>query len=303
MAPVTTEGGKGKTASTITTHDGTRVFFKDWGEGQPVVFSHGWPLNADAWESQMVFLAQNGYRAIAHDRRGHGRSSQPSGGNEMDTYADDLATLIEELDLRDAVLVGHSTGGGEVTRYVGRHGTSRVAKAVLVSAVPPLMLKTEANPDGQPIEVFDETGAALAAESSQFYRDLADGPFYGANRPDADVSQVIRDVFWFQSGQAGLIERIRVHKGLLGDGLHGGPEEVRRPHPDRPRRRRPDRADRRGGAPVVRARPGRDAEGLRGRAARTAQHAHGPAQRRPAGVPQGVSVPALGNRNGHRGKA
>jgi non-heme chloroperoxidase len=204
MALVTMEGGRGKTASTITTRDGTRLFFKDWGEGQPVVFSHGWPLNADAWQSQMVFLTQNGYRTIAHDRRGHGRSSQPSGGNEMDTYADDLATLIEELDLRDAVLVGHSTGGGEVARYVGRHGTSRVAKAVLVSAVPPLMLQTEANPDGQPIEVFDETRAALAADPSQFHRDLADGPFYGANRPDADVSQGIRDAFWFQSEQAGL---------------------------------------------------------------------------------------------------
>src|SRR5215203_3340406 len=141
--------------STITTEDGTRIYYKDWGEGQPVVFSHGWPLSADAWESQMVFLASNGYRTIAHDRRGHGRSGQPSGGNEMDTYADDLATLIETLDLRDAVLVGHSTGGGEVSRYVGRHGTSRVARAVLVGAVPPLMLKTEVNPDGLPIEAFD----------------------------------------------------------------------------------------------------------------------------------------------------
>ena len=191
-------------AGTITTKDGTRIYYKDWGEGQPVVFSHGWPLNADAWQSQMVFLAENGYRAIAHDRRGHGRSSQPSGGNEMDTYADDLAALLETLDLRDAVLVGHSTGGGEVARYVGRHGTSRVAKAVLVSAVPPLMLKTEANPDGQPIEVFDETRAGIAADPSQFYRDLADGPFYGANRPGAKVSRGIRDAFWFQSEQAGL---------------------------------------------------------------------------------------------------
>ena len=166
----------------ITTEDGMQICFKDWGEGQPVVFSHGWPLNADAWEMQMLFLAQNGYRTIAPDRRGHGRSDQPSEGNEMDTYADDLAALFEELDLHDAVMVGHSTGGGEVTRYIGRHGTSRVAKAVLVSAIPPLMLKTENNPDGLPIEVFDELRAGLIADPSQFYRDLA-APFFGANRP------------------------------------------------------------------------------------------------------------------------
>jgi non-heme chloroperoxidase len=187
----------------ITTEDGTQIYFKDWGKGQPIVFSHGWPLNGDAWEMQMLFLAQNGYRTIAHDRRGHGRSDQPSGGNEMDTYADDLAALFEELDLHDAVMVGHSTGGGEVARYIGRHGTSRVAKAVLVDAVPPLMLKTEANPEGLPIEVFDDARAGVAADPSQFYRDLADGPFYGANRPGANVSQGIRDAFWFQSLQAG----------------------------------------------------------------------------------------------------
>ena len=187
----------------ITTEDGTQIYYKDWGEGQPVVFSHGWPLNADAWASQMVFLAQNGYRTIAHDRRGHGRSDQPSEGNEMDTYADDLAALFEELDLKDAVMVGHSTGGGEVARYIGRHGTSRVAKAVLVSAVPPLMLKTEANPDGLPIEVFDGLRAGLTADPSQFYRDFAD-PFFGTNRAGAEVSQGARDAFWFQSEQAGL---------------------------------------------------------------------------------------------------
>ena len=187
----------------ITTGDGTQIYYKDWGTGQPVVFSHGWPLNADAWESQMVFLAQNGCRAIAHDRRGHGRSSQSSGGNEMDTYADDLAALFEELDLHEAVMVGHSTGGGEVARYVGRHGTSRVAKAVLVSAIPPLMLKTETNPDGLPIEVFDELRAGLIADPSQFYRDLA-APFFGANRPGSEVSQGAQDAFWFQSEQAGL---------------------------------------------------------------------------------------------------
>jgi non-heme chloroperoxidase len=205
MSTITTQdAARGKTTSPITMEDGTKIYFKDWGEGQPVVFSHGWPLNADAWESQMVFLAQNGYRTIAHDRRGHGRSSQPSGGNEMDTYADDLATLIETLDLRGAVLIGHSTGGGEVTRYIGRHGTSRVAKAVLVDAVPPLVLKTEANPEGLPIEVFDDLRAQVAADYSQLCKDWASGPFYGANRPGAEVSQGIQDAFWFQAIQGGL---------------------------------------------------------------------------------------------------
>jgi non-heme chloroperoxidase len=188
---------------TITTQDGTRIYYKDWGEGQPVVFSHGWPLSADAWASQMMFLSSNGYRAIAHDRRGHGRSSQPSGGNDLDTYADDLGQLIEELDLEDVVLVGHSTGGGEVTRYIGRHGTSRVAKVVLVSAIPPLMLKTEANPDGTPIEAFDEIRAGVAADPSQFWRDLAVA-FYGINRPGSEVSQGVRDAFWMQGMQGGL---------------------------------------------------------------------------------------------------
>src|SRR5919199_4490796 len=174
MSTITTQdAARGKTTSPITMEDGTQIYFKDWGEGQPVVFSHGWPLSADAWEGQMVFLAQNGYRTIAHDRRGHGRSSQPSGGNEMDTYADDLAMLIEALDLKDAVMVGHSTGGGEVTRYIGRHGTSRVAKAVLVDAVPPLMLKTPANPGGLPIEVFDDFRQRMLQDRSQFYRDTS----------------------------------------------------------------------------------------------------------------------------------
>ena len=205
MSTITTQdAARGKTTSPITMEDGTQIYFKDWGEGQPVVFSHGWPLSADAWEGQMVFLAQNGYRTIAHDRRGHGRSSQPSGGNEMDTYADDLATLIEALDLKDAVMVGHSTGGGEVTRYIGRHGTSRVAKAVLVDAVPPLLLKTEANPEGLPIEVFDDLRAQVAADYSQLLKDWASGPFYGANRPGAEVSQGTQDAFWFQGIQGGL---------------------------------------------------------------------------------------------------
>ena len=179
------------------------LYYKDWGSGQPVVFSHGWPLNADAWDDQMMFLVSHGYRTIAHDRRGHGRSSQPSGGNDMDTYADDLAALIAMLDLRDAVLVGHSTGGGEVTRYIGRHGTSRVAKAVLVDAISPLMLKSEANPAGTPIEAFDALRASISADRSQFYKDLS-APFYGANRPGAQVSQGTRDMFWLWSMQVGL---------------------------------------------------------------------------------------------------
>lgn len=189
--------------ATLTTKDGTEIYYKDWGSGQPIVFSHGWPLNADAWDEQMLHLASNGYRCIAHDRRGHGRSSQPWHGHEMDTYADDLAELIEHLDLHDVVLVGHSTGGGEVTRYIGRHGTGRVAGVVLIGAVPPLMLRTSANPEGQPKEVFDEIREGLLRDRSQFYRDLS-LPFYGANRPGAQVSEGAREAFWYWSMQAGL---------------------------------------------------------------------------------------------------
>src|SRR5438876_2359214 len=188
---------------TITTKDGTTIFYKDWGTGQPVVFSHGWPLNANAWDDQTFFLASRGYRAIAHDRRGGGRSSQPWDGNDMDHYADDLAALLDTLDLHEAVLVGHSTGGGEVARYIGRHGTSRLAKAVLVGAVLPLMLKTEANPGGTPIEAFDQIRAGVSADRSQFYKDLS-APFYGANRPGSQVSQGLRDAFWLWSMQVGL---------------------------------------------------------------------------------------------------
>ncbi|MCU1428174.1 MAG: Non-heme chloroperoxidase [Actinomycetia bacterium] len=188
---------------TITTQDGTEIFYKDWGMGQPVVFSHGWPLNADAWDDQMFFMASNGFRTVAHDRRGHGRSSQPWNGNDMDTYADDLAAVIDALDLHDVVLVGHSTGGGEVTRYMGRHGTSRVRKAVLVGAIPPLMLKTAANPGGTPIDAFDAIRAGLTADRSQFYKDLS-APFYGANRKGSTVSQGVRDAFWLWSMQVGF---------------------------------------------------------------------------------------------------
>ncbi|HVZ59910.1 MAG TPA: alpha/beta hydrolase [Terriglobales bacterium] len=189
--------------STITTRDGTQIYYKDWGSGQPVVFSHGWPLSADAWEDQMMFLATRGYRCIAHDRRDHGRSSQPWEGNEMNTYADDLAALMEKLDIKNAVHVGHSTGGGEVARYIGRHGTRRVSKAVLIGAVPPLMLKTEANPGGLPIQAFNQIRAAVVADRSQFWKDLS-APFYGANRPGAKVSQGLRDSFWMQGMQAGM---------------------------------------------------------------------------------------------------
>jgi non-heme chloroperoxidase len=187
---------------TITTKDGTQIYYKDWGKGQPLVFSHGWPLTADAWEDQMIFLAEHGYRCIAHDRRGHGRSSQPWDGNDLDTYADDLAELVKALDLRDAIHIGHSTGGGEVTRYIGRHGTKNVAKAVLIGAIPPLMLKTGANPGGLPMEAFDQLRTASLADRAQFYKELS-APFYGANREGSKVSQGLRDSFWMQSMMAG----------------------------------------------------------------------------------------------------
>ena len=189
--------------TTLRTRDGTTIYYKDWGSGAPVVFSHGWPLSADAWEDQMFFLASKGYRVIAHDRRGHGRSSQPFDGNDMDTYADDLAELIEALDLQGATLVGHSTGGGEVARYIGRHGTDRLSGAVLVGAVPPLMLQTPDNPLGLPIDAFDDIRSGVQADRSQFFRDLSEG-FYGYNRPDAKPSQGVRDAFWLQGMQAGM---------------------------------------------------------------------------------------------------
>ena len=189
--------------SYITTKDGTAIYYKDWGAGQPVVLSHGWPLCSDSWEAQMFHLASNGFRAIAHDRRGHGRSSQPWQGNEMNTYADDLAALLDHLDLKDAILFGFSTGGGEVARYIGRHGTKRVAKAGLISAVPPLMLQTEANPGGLPVEVFDGLRAGSLADRSKLYQDLASGPFFGYNRPGATPSQGVIDAFWMRGMMAG----------------------------------------------------------------------------------------------------
>ena len=192
-----------QTADTITSKDGTPIYYKDWGQGPAVTFSHGWPLNADAWDAQMLFLAQNGFRAVAHDRRGHGRSGQAFSGNDMDGYADDLAAVIETLDLNNVTLVGHSTGGGEVVRYVARYGTERVAKIVLIAAVPPLMLQTTANPEGLPMKVFDAIRSGLAKDRSQYYRDLAI-LFYGANRPDAEVSQGLLDQFWLWSMQSGL---------------------------------------------------------------------------------------------------
>jgi len=192
--------------STITVKDGTTIYYKDWGSGQPIVFSHGWPLTADDWDGQMLFFGQQGHRVIAHDRRGHGRSSQTWDGNEMDTYADDLAALFEALDLNNAIMVGHSTGGGEVARYLGRYGSKRVAKAVLISAVPPLMLKTEKNPGGLPISVFDDLRAALAANRAQFYKDIT-LPFYGYNRPGAKISDGIREHWWLQ----GMLGGVKAH--------------------------------------------------------------------------------------------
>ncbi len=272
----------------IKTRDGTKIYHKDWGSGQPIVFSHGWPLSSDAFEDQMFFLASKGYRCIAHDRRGHGRSQQPWTGNDMDTYADDLADLAEALNLKDAVHVGHSTGGGEVVRYIGRHGTRRAAKAVLIGAVPPLMLKTEANPEGTPLETFDQIRAAVLLDRSQFFKDLS-MPFYGYNRPGAKISEGVRESFWLQGMLCGFpaayfcieafsatdmtedLKKIDIPTLIL----HGDDDQIV-----------PVQAAR---ASVRKACEGREAEGLPRRAARHVHDAQKRGQRRYSGVHSGLA--------------
>jgi non-heme chloroperoxidase len=258
--------------ATITTKDGTTIYYKDWGKGQPIVFSHGWPLSADDWDAQMLFFGEHGYRVIALDRRGHGRSTQTWDGNDMDTYADDLAALTEKLDLKDAIHVGHSTGGGEVARYIGRHGTKRVAAAVLISAVPPLMLKTEKNPGGLPQPVFDGLRAAFVADRPQFYKDIT-LPFYGYNRPGAKISEGVREHWWLQGMMGGAKPPLRLHQGLLGDGLHRRSQEVRRSDARSSWRRRSDRTDRRSRSYDGEDREERDAEGIPRLSARDVHYA------------------------------
>jgi pimeloyl-ACP methyl ester carboxylesterase len=274
--------------NTIISKDGTPIYYKDWGRGPVVTLSHGWPLNADAWDGQMLFLVQNRFRVIAHDRRGHGRSGQASSGNDMNGYADDLAAVIETLELRTATLVGHSTGGGEVVRFIGRHGTERVAKAVLIAAVPPLMLKTTANPEGLPLEVFDSIRANVAKDRSQYYKDLA-LQFYGANRPGAKVSQGVLDQFWLWSMQSGAQERVRVHQGVLRDGLRGGSREDRCPDSRAAWRGRSDRAGQRLRTKISTPHQGRKENLLSRCAAWADSDASGTGERRSAGVSEGVN--------------
>ena len=257
--------------SIVTTSDGTEIFYKDWGSGQPIVFSHGWPLSADDWDTQMLFFLNHGYRVIASDRRGHGRSTQTSGGHDMDHYADDLAAVTEHLDLHDAVHVGHSTGGGEVVRYIGRHGESRVAKAVIISSVPPLMVKTDANPGGLPKSVFDDLQAQLAANRSVFYRALPSGPFYGFNRRRRAQRSDHRELV--ATGNDGRRQGpVRRHRGLLADRLHRGPQADQRAGLCDAWRGRPDRPLRRFRANFGRTGEKRDAEELPGFPPRYADH-------------------------------
>ena len=267
---------------TITTTDGTEIFYKDWGSGQPLVFSHGWPLSADDWDTQMMFFLLHGYRVIAHDRRGHGRSTQTSGGHDMDHYADDLAAVTEHLDLHDAVHVGHSTGGGEVARYIARHGESRVAKAVLISSVPPLMLQTDANPGGLPKSVFDGLQAQVATGRSVFYRASASGPFYGYNRPGAKPEEAIIDNWWRQ----GMMGGAKAHyDGIVAFSQTDFTEDLKKisvPVLVHARRRRPGRSLRRLRAAVREARAERDAQDLPRLPARHADHRGPDDQRRPA---------------------
>ncbi len=283
VAPPDTHRGN-HPVNIIISKDGTPIYFKDWGRGPVVTFSHGWPLNADAWDGQMLFLAQNGFRVVAHDRRGHGRSGQASSGNDMNGYADDLAAVIETLDLRNVTLVGHSTGGGEVARYIGRHGTKRVSKAVLIGAVPPLMLKTSANPEGLPIEAFDSIRAGVLQDRSQFYKDLAQ-QFYGANRAGAKVSQGVLDQFWLWSMQSGLKNAYECIKAFSETDFTEDLQKIRRADAAHARRRRSDRAGARRGPQGRAPDQGRESDLLPRRAARTDGHASGPGERRPARFP------------------
>ena len=252
--------------STVTTKDGVTIFYKDWGpkNAQPIVFHHGWPLSADDWDTQLLYFLGKGYRVVAHDRRGHGRSTQVSDGHDMDHYAADAAAVVAHLDLRDAIHVGHSTGGGEATHYVALHGKGRVAKLVLIGAVPPLMLKTAANPGGLPIEVFDGLRQQLAANRAQFYWELASGPFYSYNRPGAKVLQSVIANWWRQAMMGGAKAAVRWRESLLGDGLYRGPEEDRRADPRHAWRRRPDRPDRRFRAALLETAEEGDSQGPQG---------------------------------------
>jgi non-heme chloroperoxidase len=272
----------------VNAKDGVEIFYKDWGKGQPIVFSHGWPLSADDWDAQMMFFLNHGYRVVAHDRRGHGRSTQVADGHDMDHYADDLAAVVEHLDLKGAVHVGHSTGGGEVVHYLARHGESRATKAALLSAVPPLMVKTPANPDGLPKDVFDGFQAQLAANRAQFYRDVPAGPFYGFNRPGVTAQEGLIQNWWRQGMMGGCQSALRRHRRLLADRLHRGPEKDHDPGAGDAQRRRPDRALRRFRSPIGQASQERHAEDLQWLPARHADHARRYDQRRPAGVHQGL---------------